>query len=366
MGLFHAYFFTISYTTTTRFLVIIITMTAFFRHIIIFSLCALAFSANAQTETNAYQFLNVSPSSHVYGLGGHNVALIDDDINLVEQNPALLGPEIDKQIGLNYMRYIGSTNFMGARYGMGINEHCAWAAGIQYYGYGSFTATEADGSVSGTFSARDLAVNATFSHDITDNLRGGVNLKFAHSKYESYSSAAIAADLGINYYNPEKELSLSLVVKNLGGEIKKFSDVKASVPWDIQIGYSQILRSVPFRISITAYNLRYWHLPYYEPQDKSNSSSALIKRDKFMSNLFRHLVFGLEYVPSDRLYIGLGYNYKTRTDMSTYKRNFISGLSLAAGLKVKAFGFGIALAQPHTGATTFMVNLNASLAQLLH
>ena len=156
------------------------------------------------------------------------------------------------------------------------------------------------------------------------------------------------------------------MVKNLGGEIKKFSDVKASVPWDIQIGYSQILRSVPFRISITAYNLRYWHLPYYEPQDKSNSSSALIKRDKFMSNLFRHLVFGLEYVPSDRLYIGLGYNYKTRTDMSTYKRNFISGLSLAAGLKVKAFGFGIALAQPHTGATTFMVNLNASLAQLLH
>ncbi|MBR1544239.1 MAG: type IX secretion system protein PorQ [Muribaculaceae bacterium] len=341
-------------------------MTAYFKQITICLAAVVAFGTAAQTETNAYQFLNVSPSSHVYGLGGHNIALIDDDINLIEQNPALLGPEIDNQVGLNYMRYIGGSNFMGARYGMGINEHCAWAAGLQYYGYGSMTATEIDGSVSGTFTARDLAVNATFSHDITDNLRGGINVKFAHSKYESYSSAAIAADLGINYYNPENELSLSLVVKNLGGEVKKFGDKRASVPWDIQIGYSQLLRSVPFRFSVTAYNLRYWHLPYYEPQDKSNASSDLIKRDKFMSNLFRHLVFAAEYVPNERIYIGLGYNYKTRTDMSNYKRNFISGLSIAAGLRVKAFGFGIALAQPHTGATTFMVNLNASLAQLLH
>ena len=45
--------------------------------------------AAAQDGTTAYQFLNVPVSSHVYALGGHNLTIIDDDINLVEQNPAL-------------------------------------------------------------------------------------------------------------------------------------------------------------------------------------------------------------------------------------------------------------------------------------
>ena len=61
----------------------------------------------------------------------------------------------------------------------------------------------------------------------------------------------------------------------------------------------------------------------------------------------------------------MGYNYKVRTDMSTYNRNFLSGRSIGAGLKVKSFGFGVALAQPHTGATTFMFNLTTSIGELL-
>ena len=337
-------------------------MRKFFAHIIFALVPCLAV---AQDGTKAYEFLNVTPSSHVYALGGHNVALIDDDVNLVEQNPALMGPEIDKQVALGYMRYIGGSNFASLRYGMGINEHSGWAVGLQYFGYGSITATEIDGTISGTFSPRDIAFTATYAHDITDNLRGGINVKFAHSSYEAYSSAAIMADVGINYYNPDNELSLALVVKNLGGEVKKFNEKKASVPWDIQLGWSQILRSVPFRLSITAYGLTKWKLPYYEPSDKSNASSELVERNSFGRNLMRHLAFGVEYLPSNKLYFGIGYNYRTRTDMSTYKRNFLSGFSIGGGLKVRGFGFGVALAQPHTGATTFMLNVNATLGELL-
>ena len=77
----------------------------------------------SQDGTNAYNYLSVPVSSHVYAVGGHNITIIDDDINLVEQNPALMGGEIDKQVGLNYMRYLGGSNFMGARYGQGVGEH---------------------------------------------------------------------------------------------------------------------------------------------------------------------------------------------------------------------------------------------------
>ena len=91
-----------------------------------------------------------------------------------------------------------------------------------------------------------------------------------------------------------------------------------------------------------------------------------MKEDKFGANLLRHLVFGIEVLPTDKIYIGLGYNHKVRTDMSTYQRNFLSGFSLGAGMRVKAFGFGVALAQPHTSATTFMVNLTTSIGELMH
>ena len=334
----------------------------------IISLLLLAVSAMtvaAQDGTTAYQFLNVPVSSHVYDLGGHNISIIDDDINLVEQNPALLGKEFDHQVGLNYMRYIGGTNFMGARYGQGVGEHGAAGAASQYIGYGKMNATDPSGAIVGEFSASDLAFTLTYSHDISDRLRGGINLKYVHSSYETYSAGAIAVDLGINFYNPDNELSLSLVAKNLGGQVKKFNDTRDKLPWDIQIGMTKGLGSTPFRLSVTAYNLTKWKLPYYEPADKNNTSSDLVERDKFASNLLRHLVFGIEYLPSSNIYIAAGYNYKTRTDMSTYKRNFLSGFSIGGGMKVKAFGFGVAFAQPHTGATTFMFNLTTSIGELM-
>ena len=58
--------------------------------------------------STAYNFLNISTSSHIYGLGGVNISLIDDDINVTDQkSPHFLGPEVEKQLGISYMRYIG-------------------------------------------------------------------------------------------------------------------------------------------------------------------------------------------------------------------------------------------------------------------
>ena len=325
---------------------------------------ATCLTVSAQDGTTAYNFLGVTPSSHVYGLGGHNLTIIDDDIQLVEQNPALLGPEIDHQASFSYMRYLGSSNFMGVRYGQGINEHSAWSVGLQYYGYGSFEGYDNTGVYTGDFSANDMAINLTYSHDISEYWRGGITAKFIHSKYEQYSAAAMGVDLGVNYYNPNNEFSFSVVAKNLGGQVKKFNDKSNSMPWDIQMGFTKLLNA-PFRISATLYNLRRWKLPYLAPQDKNSTTSPLVEKESFGSNLMRHIVLGVEFVPNDRMYVGIGYNYKTRTDMSNYQRNLLSGFSIGAGLKVKAFGVGIAMAQPHSGASTFMFNLTTSIGELL-
>lgn len=342
-------------------------MTTYLRHMLIVAAVGVALCAMADDgpKTTAYNFLNVPSSSHVYGLGGHNLTIIDDDINLIEQNPSLLGPEFDHQVGINYMRYIGETNFAGLRYGQGVSEHGAFAVGLQYFGYGNIQGAAVDGTKTGTFSASDIAFSMTYSHDISDNFRGGITAKYLYSKYEDYSAGAIAADLGINYYDPEHEFSASLVAKNLGGQVKKFNEFKDNLPWDIQVGVSKMLGKAPIRLHLTAYELARWKSPYYKIEDVNNPNSDLVKKDSFGSNLLRHLVFAADILPTNNLYLGIGYNYRTRTDMATYKRDFMSGLSLAAGLKVRAFGFGAAFARPHTGATTFMFNMTTSIGELL-
>ena len=342
-------------------------MTTYLRHFILLAVGAVALCAMADDypTTTAYNFLSVPASSHVYGLGGHNLTIIDDDINLVEQNPALLGPEYDYQVGINYMRYIGDTNFAGLRYGQGVSEHGALAVGVQYFGYGSIQGADIDGTKTGTFNASDMAFSLTYSHDISERFRGGITMKYLYSKYEEYSAGAVAADLGVNYYDPDHELSASIVAKNLGGQVKKFNDYKDNLPWYIQVGVSKMLGMAPIRLHLTAYELARWNSPYYKIEDVSNPNSDLIKKDSFGSNLLRHLVFAADILPTDNIYLGIGYNYRVRTDMATYKRDFMSGLSVGAGLKVRAFGIGAAFARPHTGASTFMFNLTTSIGELL-
>ena len=342
-------------------------MTTYLRHLILLAAATVAMFAMADdgTSTTAYNFLSVPVSSHVYGLGGHNITIIDDDINLVEQNPALLGAEFDHQVGLNYMRYIGETNFAGLRYGQGVSKHGSIAAGIQYFGYGDIEGASVDGTPTGTFTASDIAFSVTYSHDVTKHLRGGITLKYLYSKYEDYTAGAVAADLGLSYYDPDHEFSASLVAKNLGGQVKKFNEYKDNLPWDIQVGVSKMLSKAPVRLHLTAYELARWNSPYYKIEDINNPNSDLIKEESFGSNLLRHLVFGVDVLPTNNIYLGVGYNYRMRTDMATYKRDFMSGLSVCGGLKVRAFGIGAAFARPHSGATTMMFNLTASIGELL-
>lgn len=332
--------------------------------VVVAAVCAVAARAGGTDagSSPAYNFLNIPSSTLAYGLGGINISSIFDDVNCIDQNPALLGPEYHNQIGVNYMHYVGGSNFAGAKWAFGSGERSAWAAGVQYFGYGEMKETDVGGNIIGDFSPKDIAVNVMYSHDITERLRGGINLKWVYSNYGDYNAMALATDLGINYYDPERDLSLSAVVANLGGQIKRFNESYDRLPIDVRLGVSKSFGSLPVRFSVTAWNLTKWKLPYY---DNGDGTEAAVLKDSFGSNLFRHLIFGVDYIASPNFHLGIGYNYKTRTDMSTYSRSFLSGFSIGGGFRSGKFGVGVALAQPHTGATTFMVNLSLALSDFL-
>ena len=320
-------------------------------------------AAPAQNTSDAYGFLDIPTSSHVFGLGGNNIAIIDDDVTLADQNPALVGPELDKQVAVNYMYYMSSGNFAGVRFGTGAGENSGWAVGLRYLNYGKFDGYDEFGTPTGSFTPSDLVVEGTYSRDISSRWRGGVNLKMAYSSYEDYTAFAIAADIGVNYYDEERDLSFSPVLKNMGGQVKRFHDRYARVPFDIQLGYMQTIGASPFQISVTANNLTRWNIPYYAY--KEDGQEVLEEKKGFIQNFFRHLIFGLQWQPSEKFYACVAYNYKTHSDMSAYKSSFLSGFSLGLGFRTRGFSIGAAYAMPHKAASSLMVNLSCSIGELL-
>lgn len=318
----------------------------------------------ADPSTSAYGFMDVTSSALIYGLGGVNITTVDDNLAATDQNPALLDPSLDNNIAIGYMRYLGSSNFASLRYSRAINDHGTWSAGIRYFGYGSIQGYDETGMMTGKFSPKDLAVSAAFSYDIYGLWRVGAEVKFLQSNYEQYTASALATDLGINYYDEERDLSFSIVGANLGGQIKKFTDRAVKLPIDLRVGWSKTIGHLPIRWSVTAYDLTHWSRPYQQV-DASDSEKDGVIKDSFSSNLFRHLVFGAQLVSSDKFYIALGYNYRTRSDMSSYSRSFVSGFSLGAGLRAQRFAVDVALAQPHSGATTLMLNLTLNLNDII-
>lgn len=321
-----------------------------------------ACNAYAQNGSDGYSFLNMPFSSHVFGMGGTNIALIDDDVALADQNPALIGPEIENQMAASYMYYMSSGHFAGFRYGNAAGKHGGWALGLRYTNYGKFEGYDEFGTPTGSFNANDVILEGTYARDITSRWRGGANFKIIYSGYANYQAFALAADLGVNYYDEEHDLSFSAVLKNMGGQIQRFDKRYARVPFDIQLGYMQSIASSDFSISITAYNLTRWNIPYYSYNKEGEE--ILTRKHGFVSNLFRHLIFGVQYQPSEKFYICLGYNYKTHSDLSSFNSNFLSGFSAGLGFNTRGFGMGVSYAMPHKSASSLMVNLSYTIGEL--
>ena len=85
--------------------------------------------------------------------------------------------------------------------------------------YGKMRQTDANNNQLGEFSARDISVAGYFSYMLNDRFAGGITAKFLTSHIGGYNSVGAGIDLGLNYFDPELDWSLSIVAKNLGGQL---------------------------------------------------------------------------------------------------------------------------------------------------
>lgn len=298
---------------------------------------------NAQESQTAYNFLRLPVSAHAAALGGDNITIIEDDPSLMFSNPALLSSVSDKSINLNFMTYMAGATTASASYNRIIKQKATVAVTAQYMDYGKMKEMDANNVQTGEFSAKDIAVSGIFSYMLSDKITGGITAKVINSYIGDYSSWAVGVDLGLNYYDPEREWSVSVVAKNLGGQLKAYDDEYEKMPLDVQLGVSKRFNALPFRLSATLVDLTHWGYSF-----------------------LNHVVVGADILFSQQIYAAVGYNFRRADEMTTLKgtdeeSSHMAGLSFGAGLQLERFKLQLAYGKYHVSSNSLLVNVSYSL-----
>lgn len=292
----------------------------------------------AQDSQTEYNFLRLPISAHAAALGGDNITIIEDDPSLMFSNPALAASVSDMTVGLSYMNYMKGANYMGASFTKAMSDKATLAGGIQYMNYGKMKEVDENNVQLGEFNASEIAVEAIFSYELAKNLVGGIIGKFITSYIGSYNSIAVGVDLGLNWYDPEREWSVSAVAKNLGGQVKAYDDNFGKMPFDLQLGVSKTFAALPVRVSATLVDLTHFNYRF-----------------------INHLNLGAEVLLSESLWIGGGYNFRRANDMKIGvgddESSHGAGFSFGGGINLERFKLNLSYGKYHAASSSIMVNL---------
>ena len=319
-------------------------------------LAVLPATALAQEYASAFNTLRLPASSHAAALGGQNVTLIEDEPTAGWYNPALYANVSDFSAGLDFMTYAAGSTWMGAHFVKAFGERHTMAVGAQYMNYGKMDETDEAGNTLGQFSAKDIVIGASYSYLLSDRWTGGANLKMMVSNLADYTALAAAIDVGVNYYDDENDLSVSASLQNIGTQLKAYHDgQRTHLPFTLGLGFSKGMAHLPVRFHVTMTDVTRWKSSYYVlPENKDKDKSDKVG---FGKKALNHFVLGLDILPTDYLYLSVGYNFRRAYELKASGSSHLAGLSAGAGVNVKHFKFGVSYAKYHQASNSIMANV---------
>lgn len=319
-----------------------------------------------------YNFLNLSYSSRVMGLGGNLISVHDNDPSLMLINPSYISERHHNQLALNFTDYFSSSNAMSAAYSHTFNKAGSFAFGVYALTYGSFRGADENGIETGKFTAGDYALVIGWGRELSDHFAVGANFKTIFSHYDAYYSAGLALDLAGSYFDTAKNLSLTLLFKNIGAPVKSYAPGNfENLPFDIQFALSQRLKHVPIRYHISLHSLYRWNMNYYGHDNPFLNSDAITgelqypsKAAQFADNFFRHFVFGIELEPIKYFSILVAYNHNIHQEMRVISRKSLAGFSYGIKLNIKGIRVGFSRLHYAIGATPNCFDLALDFEEL--
>uniref|UniRef100_UPI0032162F4D type IX secretion system protein PorQ n=1 Tax=uncultured Draconibacterium sp. TaxID=1573823 RepID=UPI0032162F4D len=332
--------------------------------IFLFSLMVFAGKAQIGGEST-YQFLELTNSARIAALGGTQIAISDStDLNLSYNNPSLLHQDMANKILVNYVNYLTDINYGYVSYAKSYEGLGNFAVGLHYINYGKFDEATAEGQLTGvTFNAAEYALNLIYSNSYK-RLNYGINLKPILSSFESYQSIGIAADFGLNLNSKDGNTTVALVARNVGSQITTYYDNgnRERIPFNLQAGISQRLKHAPVVLSLTMQHLNHWDLATPEEEPEFDIETIYDRNESFLKQTMRHVVLGVELMPSDNFVLRAGYNYQRRQELMFEEKASTVGFSAGFGLHIKRFRLDYGISRFHLAGSSNLfsvaINLN--------
>jgi hypothetical protein len=295
-------------------------------------------ATNSKAGTYAYPFLKIPVGAKAPAMGGAYTGLSNDVAGLYF-NPAGIAQVSSSEISGSYNNYVAGMQAGYLSYVMPWGKKGKLGVAFNYLNYGSTPRTDVSGIRTGEFGGGDMAISLSGAWKVMsgidddyelaesrnenkgslppwNGLSLGFTAKFVYESLDSYSSDALAVDLGILYGLRDNRTRIGLSASNLGFQLKGLSSGhKDSMPAILRAGVGHQLKAAPVVISADA----------VKPFDNDIIFAA-----------------GLNYTNFYPLEIRAGYStfgqdFKTGSDKDNW-----GGLSFGFGLKLRKLAFDYA------------------------
>lgn len=328
-----------------------------------------SFSAHAQLGGNSlYSFLDLPISARATAIGGAFYSAPRGDIALATGNPALLSEDIHKKISFNTGFYLAGTNFGTAAYGHHAEKlKTSFSAFASYTTYGKFDGRDAAGNPTGSFRAGNYLIGGGAARNWKD-FTYGAQLKLIFSSIEQYNSFGMGLDLSAGYFNEDRNLVLTMLLRNIGGEFKSYvSDGdKGHLPLDLSFSLSKQFERLPIRLMLLAHHLQKWDLT--RPKLTTNKNQQLIGGTTMtergvMDKLFAHIVAGVEVEVGKVVRVRAGYDHLRRIELGGHEKKGLVGMSGGLGIVIQQFQIDYSFAKYHTKGSLNSIGIAVNLEE---
>lgn len=317
---------------------------------------------------SAFEFLSLSPAARTTAMGGSYISYTDyRDLSLAFMNPSGLNPMQDKQLSVGTVIYPGRINYGNLLFAWQQKKLATFSAGLQYISYGKIPETDAAGNVYGTFNPSEYAFQLGAGKQY-QKYSFGANAKFIVSDLGGYTSTGMAADLAASYVDTAKNVSATLLLRNMGYQFNPYikGDKLSSLPFDVQLGVSYRFKFIPLRLSLLGHNLFRWDIRYEDPNLVETSQfieDSTAKQKKYtFDKIARHFIFGAELYITKYINVNFAYNHLRRAELAYDFKKGLSGFSFGLGVHIKMvdFNYGVALYSKGFSSNhfTLMLRLN--------
>lgn len=278
-----------------------------------------------------FTFSKAAVMPQAAALGGVNVSQLGNDVGLAFTNPALLHPSMHLNASFVFHQYPAGIRVIQSMTAYHLQPLSATLAlGVHYVDYGSLPQTDAAGNILGQFRPGDYLVQAMVSRSYLNRWRYGATLKFLHSSYGLYRSAALALDVGIAYTDSAQGWRMAFTANHMGTVLQKYRGTEsAELPFDLRLGISKKLRDAPLQLSLNAHHLHQFNLLYTDTTQRDLPQP----RKTFAGQVLSHLVLGAQAYVGNRIEISAGYNFLRRRELNIGNAgNGWNGFSMGIGV----------------------------------